>query len=77
MVAAFKLGIRRSAATSSKKVGRVDPSPPSATKDMVCCCVLVAGDALQSCFARAEEQLPGSGSCRLLSRSFFVLNMPA
>lgn len=38
-VAAFKLGISLSAATSSKKVGLVDPSPPSATKDMLQCLI--------------------------------------
>ena len=34
-VAALRLGINLSAATSSKKVGRVDPSPPSDTNDIV------------------------------------------
>jgi hypothetical protein len=33
MMAAFKLGMSLSAATSSKKVGR-SPSPPKLTKDM-------------------------------------------
>ena len=34
MVAALRLAMRRSAATISKKVGRVEPSPPSDTNDM-------------------------------------------
>ena len=36
-MAAFRLGPRRSDATSSKKVGRVEPSPPTVRKDMVFC----------------------------------------
>ena len=34
-MAALRLGPSRSAATSSKKVGRCDASPPSPTNDMV------------------------------------------
>ncbi len=33
--AAFRLGMSRSAATSSKKVGRAEPSPPTVTKDIL------------------------------------------
>ena len=35
LLQAFRLGISRSAATSSKKVGLVEPSPPKDTKDIL------------------------------------------
>jgi hypothetical protein len=37
-MAAFRLGPRRSDATNSKKVGRVEPSPPTVRKDIAALC---------------------------------------